>query len=135
MKLNKLLKQRQGFTLIELIVVIVILGILLAILIPSVNNAKQKAQEVAFDMARRKLHESAIMFTIDFPNTKATWGSHDGGYKARKDVEITEENTHEAWFLYLEEYPKDPTRKNSTFMVEIFESGDIEIHPDNYGTR
>ena len=135
MRLGKLFKNRKGFTLIELVVVIVILGILLVILIPSVSNAKQKAQEVSFDMTRRKLNEAAILFTIDFPNTQATWASHDGGTKARKDVEITKENTFEAWYLYLDEYPKDPTRVDSTFIVEISENGDIEIFPEDYGTK
>ena len=128
--MKKLKKNRKGFTLIELVVVIVILGILVAILVPSVGNAKQKAQEVAFDMTRRKLHEAAIMFTIDFPNTSATWASHDGGTKARKDIEITEDNTFEAWYLYLDEYPKDPTRPDSTFTVEISVNGDIDIYPE-----
>ena len=130
MKTLKKFKNRKGFTLIELIVVIVILGTLLAILIPSVGNAKQRAQEVSFDMARRRLHEAAIMFTIDFPHTQATWASHDGGTEARKDIEITKDNTFEAWYLYLEEYPKDPTRPDSTFIVEISANGDIDIHPE-----
>lgn len=129
--MKKLKKNRKGFTLIELVVVIVILGILVAILVPSVGNAKQKAQEVAFDMTRRKLHEAAIMFTIDYPNTPAKWASHTAGHQANKDVEITEDNVHEAWFLYLDEYPQDPTReKGSSFIVEISANGYIEIYPE-----
>lgn len=135
MKLNKLFKQREGFTLIELVLVIVILGILLVILIPNITNARQKARELAFDMAVKRLNEAATMFTMDFPNTKATWASHDGGEPAIKNKEITEDNTFEAWFLYLDEYPKDPTRKGGTFTVEIYENGDIEIQPDKPASR
>ena len=135
MKFRKLFKQRKGFTLIELVVVITILGILLVVLVPKVTNAKQKAQELAFDVAVKRLHDAATMFTMDFPNTQATWGSHDGGEPARNDIEITEDNTFQAWYLYLDKYPKDPTRKNETFTVEIHENGDIEIHPENPASR
>lgn len=128
------MKNKKGFTLIELVVVVAILGILLLFIFPAVGNAKQKAQEVAFDMTRRKLHEAAIMFTIDFPNTEVTWASHTAGHIANKDVEITDDNLHEAWFLYLDEYPQDPTReKGSSFIVEIFKNGDIEIYPEELG--
>lgn len=123
------LRKRKGFTLIELIVVIVILGLLVAILVPSVSNAKNRAQEVARDMAEKKLYEAAVLFTIDFPNTTAIWNSHDGGKEARKDIEITQSNLHEAWFLYMDEFPKDPTRKNGTFTVEIKADGEILVYP------
>ena len=120
-------KKRKGFTLIELIVVIVILGILILVLVPSVMTAKNKAESVAYDLTVKKLHDAAVLFTIDYPNTKATWSSHDGGTKADKGKEITSGNLHEAWYKYLDEWPKDPRDKNKTFIVEIYEDGRIEV--------
>lgn len=43
--LNKLMKSKKGFTLIELIVVIAILGILAAVLVPSIGNYVDKSKE------------------------------------------------------------------------------------------
>lgn len=120
-------KKRKGFTLIELIVVIVILGILLLVLIPNVMGAKAKADAVAYDLTVKKLHDAAVLFALDFPNTRATWSSHDGGTKADKGKEITSGNLHEAWYKYLDEWPKDPRDKNKTFIVEIYEDGRIEV--------
>jgi len=130
LKLKKL-QNRKGFTLIELVVVIAILGILLLCIIPIVGNAKEKAEETAFDMTRKRLHDAAVMFTIDFPHTEAVWASHEGGTKAIKDKKITEGNLHEAWYLYLNEYPKNPVDENVDFTVNIHADGEIEIFPEN----
>ena len=121
------LKKKKGFTLIELIVVIAILGILILILVPSVMGAKNKAESVAYDLTIKKLNDAAILFTIDYPNTRVTWSSHDGGTKADKGKEITSGNLHEAWYLYLDEWPKNPMNPKATFTVEIYEDGRVEV--------
>lgn len=114
----------------------VILGILILVIVPSVNGARNKAENVAYDLTVKKLHDAAVMFTIDYPNTIVTWSSHDGGTKARSDIEITDNNLHEAWYLYLDEWPKDPRNPKSTFTVEISEDGEIRFSVDEviYGT-
>jgi prepilin-type N-terminal cleavage/methylation domain-containing protein len=126
------LKKKKGFTLIELIVVIVIIGILLLVLIPNVMSAKNKAEDVAYDLTIKKLHDAAVFFTIDYPSTAVTWSSHDGGTKARHDIEITAGNLHEAWYKYLDEWPKNPKKPKTTFIVEISEDGEIRIFDKGY---
>lgn len=58
--IKKILKKNQkGFTLIELVVVIAILGILSSIALPRVGGVTQRAKEVA-DMANVRILQEAV---------------------------------------------------------------------------
>lgn len=124
------MKKRKGFTLIELIIVLAILGMLLLFVIPNVGTARQKSAEVSFEMAKKSLYSAGTMFTLDFPNTEAVWASHRGGEKAVKGKEITKDNLHEAWFLYLDEFPRNPINEDVDFTVHIHKDGNIDILPE-----
>ena len=122
------MKKRKGFTMIELVVVIVILSILVLILIPNVMGAMKKAENLSYDMTVKRLNEAAIMFTIDYPNTKTSWNQHDGGTPAFEVIDYP----YKAWSLYLDEWPVNPQNKNGTFSVEIMEDGEISIYERNH---
>lgn len=59
--MKQIIKSKKGFTLIELIVVLVILGILLAITIPSILGYISDANDAKFMAVGRTIHTQASM--------------------------------------------------------------------------
>lgn len=63
--LNKQMKDEKGFTLIEMLVVIFIIGVIIAIALPNFMSAGEKAQQRADEANRRLISAQADNYYLE----------------------------------------------------------------------
>jgi prepilin-type N-terminal cleavage/methylation domain-containing protein/prepilin-type processing-associated H-X9-DG protein len=80
-------RRRRGFTLVELLVVIGLTVLLVSILFPAVNSAREKANAAACASNLRQLYTAVLMFACD----------HDGGLPRASIVAETPTTTSAAY--------------------------------------
>jgi type IV pilus assembly protein PilA len=82
-KIRKMLKHQEGFTLVELMIVVVILGILAGVGIQQYSNVQERARKAAHEANQKVLTSAANMYLmlddgdVQFVGDKATLGEND----------------------------------------------------------
>lgn len=96
-------RQRTGFTLIEVLVVVAIIALLIAVLLPSLTRARENARQVVCKSNLGQLQKSVVFYQADW---KGIFPPHrmamPVGTKNRDDL------GEWAWFRQLEKYTKSP---------------------------
>ncbi|WP_102263740.1 type II secretion system protein [Mesobacillus jeotgali] len=69
--IKKRMKDQRGLTLVELLAVIVILGIIAAIAVPSIGNIVEKSKADAIKAEALQIIDAARLYSIETPITAA----------------------------------------------------------------
>lgn len=105
----KFFSKRKAFTLIEIMVVIIILGLLAAFVIPNITGKSGEAKQKLVCIQIKSLNESLKMFKVD----NGSYPTSEEGLKALLTNPNPDEYTSYATSAYLEgkNLPKDPWNK------------------------
>lgn len=118
-------KWQQGFTLIELMVVVVILGILAAVVVPRVMDRPEQARVSAAQSNIQAIRSALDMYKLD----NHAYPSTDQGLQALAELPATEPLPTN-WNRYMEKVPDDPWGKPFLYLqpgkhadVDVFSAG------------
>lgn len=107
---NRRLRRQQGFTLLELIIVIAIIGILATIALPAMKDIPRRANEAALKTNLHTMRDVIDQYYAD-----------RGHYPPSLEALVDDG--------YLRAIPMDPMTKSTETWVEIYEELDYEEMP------
>src|SRR4051794_27796131 len=91
-------KSTKGFTLVEIMIVVVIIGLLAAMAIPAFQNGRQSSQDKAVLNNARQLAAAADQYFLENGVSSVTQGSLVGSTNYVKTLNLVANETYPAGF-------------------------------------
>ena len=108
-KLMKKLKEKKGFTLIEMIIVIAIIAILIALIAPNLQKYLNTAKQTTVNAAAKTIYTSANTYLVELYTEGNPYG--DGDWT--NETEPTD---------FKDEYLNDSEMEGMTYSVKVKDS-------------
>ena len=122
---RKVSHRQSGFTLIEVMVVIVILGVLAALIVPNVMGRGEKAKVDTTKIALQNIAGSLDQYKLDnghYPN------SQEGGLEALITQPATAKNWVQGGYIKGGEYPKDSWENDLQYVIPGSEGRTFDLY-------
>jgi general secretion pathway protein G len=119
-------KDEKGFTLIELMVVIVIIGILATLLIPRIMERPEEARRIKAKMDMKTLESALKLYKLD----NGTYPTTEQGLEAlikRPETEPVPRRWREGGYLETKRLPLDPWGNVYIYISPAPDGSDYEI--------
>lgn len=115
------MKKQHGFSLIEIMVVIVILGILASIVVPKIINRPDEARAVKAKQDVLAIQNALDLYKLD----NGTYPSTDQGLQALVEKPTTPPTPND-WKRYLKSLPNDPWGREYLYL-NPGQHGDVDV--------
>ena len=119
--------RRSGFTLVEILIVVIILGILAAIVIPQFTNASQNARESSLQSSLQTLRSQIQLYKLQhgdtIPNLTTNWDA--------LTASTTYGNPSQTYGPYMQSVPINPMNGNSNVVDSTVATGQTSA-PNGY---
>ncbi len=111
--IRKRSRPHQGFTLVEILIVVIILGILAAIVIPQFTNASQNARESSLQSTLQTLRSQIQLYKLQhgdaLPDLVGTGGTNWGALVGSTSYGVPSQS----YGPYMQAVPVNPMNGNS----------------------